>query len=72
MNAVPLKLLLPQRIGIDDDQEGPLVIDEQKLKKSPAKVRQAQQRSPIKIRLSGKQFYSLVIPIAITDLLGSW
>ena len=58
MNAVPLKLLLPQRHVIDDDREGSLVIDEKKLKK-PAKVRphnNQQQRGPIKLRLSGEYF----------------
>jgi len=61
MNAVPLKLLLPQRHVIDDDRDGSLVIDEKKLKK-PAKVRphnNQQQRGPIKLRLSvgGKTEY---------------
>ena len=52
MNAVPLKLLLPQRHVIDDDKEDSLVIDEKP--KKPAKVRpHNQQRGPIKLRLSG-------------------
>lgn len=60
MNAVPLKLLLPQRHIIDDDKEGTLVIDERKLKK-PAKIRpHNQQRGPIKLRLSGLSFIVLI------------
>ena len=47
MNAMPLKLLLPQRHGLDDDKEGSLVIDEKKTNKA------ARQRGPIKLRLSG-------------------
>jgi len=54
LRTLPLKLMLPKRITLDDEEEGNLMIDETSSKKKPAKIGQSQQRGPIKIRLSGQ------------------
>lgn len=56
--TLPLKLLLPKRITLDDEEEGDLMIDENSTKKKPVKIGQNQQRGPIKLRLSGQYLWN--------------
>lgn len=55
--TLPIKLMIPKRITLDDEGEGNLMIDEKSSKKKPAKIGHNQQRGPIKIRLSGQSLF---------------